>query len=103
MLNFYFDLICLFNCIFWLSIIGIINNKNNVLLMLISLEISYLMIILLFTLTSSQLWGEIENQSYCLLLLILAASESATGLAVLINNYNYTLKTTFSNSQILHV
>lgn len=91
-----------FNFIFWVAVLSILHNRNNLLLSIIALETSYLIIILLIAMSSSRHVGLIENQAYCLLFLVLAASESATGLAVLIICYKYTSKTVFTTHQLLH-
>lgn len=75
--------------IFIIGILGIIINRKNIIVMLMCIELLLLSINLLFILGScilDNLLGEI----FALYILVVAASESAIGLSILIAYYRIT-------------
>lgn len=68
--------------LFFIGIIGLVLNRKNVLITIISLELMLLAVILNFVMFSSYL-DDILGQIFVLFILTIAASESATGLALL--------------------
>lgn len=69
-----------------LSIIIITSGRSNIILILIALELILLSAQLIFIFYSI-LWGDILGQLYALLVLTVAAGESAIGLALIILYY----------------
>ncbi len=102
MTNFYFDLVSqtLFfsTSLFIIGVFGIIFNKNNILLMLMSLEILILSINLTFFFFSVFL-DDIFGQLFGLFLLTVAAAESSIGLAILVIHHRlcYTISVEWLN------
>lgn len=72
--------------LFLIGIIGIILNRKNVLLILMSFEIMLLSVNLLLLNSSSYLDDRV-GQLYALFILCVAAAETSIGLAILINYY----------------
>lgn len=72
--------------IFVLGTLGIVLNRKNVLIILMSIELILLAINLNFIIFSSYL-DDISGQLFALFILTVAASESAIGLALLIIYY----------------
>nr|YP_009317623.1 NADH dehydrogenase subunit 4L [Pterocladia mexicana]YP_009317669.1 NADH dehydrogenase subunit 4L [Pterocladia robusta]YP_011017058.1 NADH dehydrogenase subunit 4L [Pterocladiella capillacea]AOX49075.1 NADH dehydrogenase subunit 4L [Pterocladia mexicana]AOX49121.1 NADH dehydrogenase subunit 4L [Pterocladia robusta]WQB61736.1 NADH dehydrogenase subunit 4L [Pterocladiella capillacea] len=72
--------------LFLISIIGILLNQRNILVMLMSLEMMFLSVSfnLIF---SSILLDDIIGQIFSLLILTVAAAESSIGLAILVIYY----------------
>lgn len=73
--------------IFVIGIIGIVLNRKNLLVSIMSLEILLLSVNLNFALFSNYL-DDLVGQVFILFVLTVAATESATGLAVITNLYN---------------
>ncbi len=73
--------------LFFIGLLGIVFNYKNFLVTMMSAELMYLSIILLFILTGY--YYNSEGQVYGLLLLVIAASESAIGLGILIVLYRF--------------
>jgi len=71
---------------FFISILGLILNRKNILITLISLELILLAININFTLFSIYL-DDILGQIFVLFILTIAATESAIGLAILTTYY----------------
>jgi NADH:ubiquinone oxidoreductase subunit K len=79
-------LIALSFILFLIGILGIIVNRKNLLLLLMSIELMLLAINFLLILTSSYL-DNIMGQLFALYILVVAAAESAIGLSILIAYY----------------
>ncbi len=79
-------LISLSFILFLIGILGIIVNRKNLLLLLMSIELMLLAINFLLILTSSYL-DNIMGQLFALYILVVAAAESAIGLSILIADY----------------
>ena len=92
-LNLYY-LISFFFLVYFTGCLGIILNRNNCLLTLLCIELMYLGIIFSFIILS-----KIQLLSfpyvYALLILILAACESAIGLGILVNLYKSSKNVSF--------
>lgn len=87
----------IFNCIelikisyllFLIGVIGMIFNYKNFLITMLSIELMYLGIVSGFAIASTCLF-DIKGQIYALIVLILAAAESAVGLGLLIVLFRY--------------
>lgn len=74
--------------LFLIGIIGMIFNYKNFLITMLSIELMYLGIVSGFAIASICLF-DIQGQIYALIVLILAASESAVGLGLLIVLFRY--------------
>lgn len=72
--------------LFLVGIFGIVLNKKNILLMLMSLEIMFLTISFCWIFSSIYL-DDIVGQIFSLLILTVAAAESSIGLAILVVYY----------------
>ena len=83
-MNFYIDIFVLI--IFCISIIGIIINRSNILLILISIEILFLSLSLYFILSSTNNLS-MEGQAIIIYIITVVAVESAIGLSILITFY----------------
>ena len=86
MLNFYVSIITTFLSLFLISLFGMFLNKKNILVMLMSLEMLFLSASCLFIFSSIYL-DDIIGQIFAILILTVAASESAIGLAILVIYY----------------
>jgi NADH-quinone oxidoreductase subunit K len=84
--------------LFFISILGLILNRKNILITLISLELILLAVNINFTLFSIYL-DDILGQIFVLFILTIAATESAIGLAILTTYYK--LRNTIQIDQIL--
>jgi len=73
--------------LFFIGLLGIAFNYKNFLITMMAAELMYLGIIVLFILTGY--YYNNEGQVYGLLLLMIAASESAIGLGILIVLYRF--------------
>nr|YP_009968202.1 NADH dehydrogenase subunit 4L [Cyanidiococcus yangmingshanensis]QMX77303.1 NADH dehydrogenase subunit 4L [Cyanidiococcus yangmingshanensis]QNR39891.1 NADH dehydrogenase subunit 4L [Cyanidiococcus yangmingshanensis]UNJ18928.1 NADH dehydrogenase subunit 4L [Cyanidioschyzonaceae sp. 2 FvB-2021] len=71
---------------FLLGTFGIFLNRKNILIILMSLELMILAINLLFV-TFSVFLDDVVGQLFCLIVLTVAAAESAIGLAILVVYY----------------
>jgi len=81
-----FDYNILFLLMFSISIIGIIINRSNIILMLISIEILLLSISINFVLISFTNFS-LEGQIIMIYIITLAAIESVIGLSIIIAFY----------------
>jgi NADH-quinone oxidoreductase subunit K len=72
--------------LFLTGISGIILNRKNIIIMLMSVELMLLSINLNFIIYSSYL-NDVMGQVFALLILTVAAAESAIGLAILVVYY----------------
>ena len=84
--NFYLSTINFFFFLFSISLIGMFLNKRNILIMLMSLEMLFLSTSFFFIFSSIYL-DDIIGQIFAILILTVAASESAIGLAILVIYY----------------
>lgn len=71
---------------FFIGIFGILNNKKNILLILMCIELVLLSVNLNF-ITFSAYLCDVYGQLFSLFILTIAAAESAIGLAILIIYY----------------
>ena len=69
--------------IFTLVVLGIFLNKNNVIIILMSIELILLSVNINFVAFSSYL-NDISGQVFAMFILTVAASEAAIGLAILV-------------------
>jgi NADH-quinone oxidoreductase subunit K len=83
MINYFFILT---NSIFIIGIYGIFIQRRHLLIILLSFELLILAIVILFV-SSSVLLDDVVGQLYALLILTVAASESALGLALIVAFY----------------
>jgi NADH-quinone oxidoreductase subunit K len=83
MINYFFILT---NSIFIIGIYGIFIQRRHLLIILLSFELLILAIVILFV-SSSVLLDDVLGQLYALLILTVAASESALGLALIVAFY----------------
>jgi NADH:ubiquinone oxidoreductase subunit K len=86
--------------IFLIGLSGLVFNHKNFLLTLFSIEIMYLGITLAFIVISI-IVSDPKGQIYAILLLIVAAAESAIGLGVLIVLYRFGYSINFEDYQEL--
>jgi NADH-quinone oxidoreductase subunit K len=83
MINYFFILT---NSIFIIGIYGIFIQRRHILIILLAFELLILAIVILFV-SSSILLDDVLGQIYALLILTVAASESALGLALIVAFY----------------
>lgn len=83
---FVFDYLFLTTSLFILGLGGIVWNRTNLLIVLISIEMMLLSIVLNFVIFSVYL-DDIVGQIFALFILTIAASESAIGLAIVVIYY----------------
>lgn len=81
--------------LFTIGIFGIILNNKNLLILMLNIELMFLGICLLFLLVSTQ-DGYFNAQIYTLIVLSIAAAESAIGLGLLIVAYKNKRSISFS-------
>ena len=86
MVNFYLSILITFFSLFLISLLGMFLNKKNILVMLMSLEMLFLSASSFFVFSSIYL-DDIIGQIFAILILTVAASESAIGLAILVIYY----------------
>ena len=86
--------------IFFVGLLGAIHNDRNFLITMLSLELTYLGVIVLI-LNASLAMGDFEGRIDSLVILVIAAAESALGLGILIVLFRYTQNISFSAFQIL--
>jgi NADH-quinone oxidoreductase subunit K len=72
--------------IYLLGILGLVLNRNNVISMLISIELLLIAINIIFIISSIFL-DDIFGQMFALMVLTVAAAESAIGLAIVVAFY----------------
>jgi NADH-quinone oxidoreductase subunit K len=72
--------------LFFLGLFGIVLNRKNILIILMSIELMLLAINLNFVLFSNSM-DDIMGQVFALFILTVAAAESAIGLAILVIYY----------------
>ena len=99
-INLYY-LIGFFFLVFFTGCLGIILNRNNCLLTLLCIELMYLGIIFSFIILS-KIQVLPFPYIYSLIVLILAACESAIGLGILVTLYKKNKNVSFSYYRALH-
>jgi NADH-quinone oxidoreductase subunit K len=72
--------------LFILGILGIVVNRKNIIILLMSIELALLAINFILITMSSTL-DNIQGQIFALYILVVAAAESAIGLAILVAYY----------------
>jgi NADH-quinone oxidoreductase subunit K len=72
--------------LFVLGIFGIVVNRKNIIILLMSIELMLLSINFLL-ITISSIFDNIHGQLFALYILVVAAAESAIGLAILVAYY----------------
>lgn len=72
--------------LFLIGILGFVLNRENIILMLISIEVMLLSITFLI-LVSSQDIDDIVGQTYAIYVISVAGAESAVGLGILVSFY----------------
>ena len=74
---------CILICVllFLIGIIGIILNRSNIIIILMSIELLLLAIIYVFLLDNK---GSLVNQVFIVMILTVAAAEAAIGLAIMV-------------------
>ena len=77
------DFLILGAVLFGLSVAGIIINRKNVIILLMSIELMLLAVNMNFV-AFSHFLGDISGQVFVLFILTVAAAESAIGLAILV-------------------
>ena len=75
-----------FVILFLLGIVGIIVNRKNIIILLMSVELMLLSINFLL-LTISSFIDDVTGQVFALYILVVAAAESAIGLSILVAYY----------------
>lgn len=86
--------------LFFISVLGLVLNRKNILITIISLELILLTININFTIFSIYL-DDIVGQVFVLFILTIAATESSIGLAILITYFK--LKSFIQTDQILSI
>jgi len=94
------DHLFLFYCLFLIGLTGILFNYKNYLVTMFCLELMYLGITICFIIVSMAT-ADPKGQIYAILLLVLAAAESAIGLGVLIVLYRFGASIDFHEYQEL--
>jgi len=72
--------------LFLISILVFVFNRKNIILMLISIEIMLLSVTIII-LINSLLFEDIIGQIFAIYIIVIAASESAIGLGILVSFY----------------
>ena len=72
--------------LFLLGVLGIVVNRKNIIILLMSIELMLLAINFLL-LTVSSLIDDLNGQVFALYILVVAAAESAIGLSILVAYY----------------
>jgi len=86
--------------LFLIGISGIILNRKNIILMLMSIELMLLAVNLNFIIFSVYL-DDLMGQLFAILILTVAAAESAIGLAILVVYYRVRGSVTVENIHLL--
>jgi len=94
------DSLFLFYLLFLIGLLGMIFNYKNYLVTMFCIELMYLGITICFVLVSIST-ADPKGQIYAILLLVLAAAESAIGLGVLIVLYRFGSSINFRDYQEL--
>jgi NADH-quinone oxidoreductase subunit K len=80
------DVLTLTSIVFFIGLLGIIINRKNILIMIMSIELLLLSVNLNFALFSIYL-DDIIGQIFVIFILTIAAAESAIGLAIITGVY----------------
>jgi NADH-quinone oxidoreductase subunit K len=80
------DYIALGFILFILGILGIIVNRKNIIILLMSIELALLAINFILIVTTTSI-DNIQGQMFAFYILVVAAAESAIGLAILVAYY----------------
>ena len=88
------------NLIFMIGLLGIAFNRKNIIILLMSIELMLLGVSLNFVIFSVYLQDP-QGQLYAMLILTIAASESAIGLAILVVHYR--IRKTISLSDLRNI
>jgi len=80
------DYIALGFILFILGILGIIVNRKNIIILLMSIELALLAINFILIVTTTYI-DNIHGQMFAFYILVVAAAESAIGLAILVAYY----------------
>lgn len=72
--------------LFVLGIFGIVVNRKNIIILLMSIELM-LLSINFFLITVSSVFDNLQGQLFALYILVVAAAESAIGLSILVAYY----------------
>lgn len=72
--------------LFVLGIFGIIVNRKNIIILLMSIELMLLSINFLL-ITTASIFDNLQGQVFALYILVVAAAESAIGLSILVAYY----------------
>jgi len=94
------DSLFLFYFLFFIGLTGILFNYKNYLVTMFCIELMYLGITVCFAIVSVST-ADPKGQIYSILLLVVAAAESATGLGILIVLYRFGSSINFSDYQEL--
>lgn len=82
----YYEYLTVGIILFILGVLGIVLNRSNLIIMLMSIELMLLAISVLF-LINSVVIDNLMGQVFTIMILTVAASESAIGLAILVAYY----------------
>lgn len=88
------------NLIFMIGLLGIAFNRKNIIILLMSIELMLLGVSLNFVIFSVYMQDP-QGQLYAMLILTIAASESAIGLAILVVHYR--IRKTISLSDLRNI
>jgi NADH-quinone oxidoreductase subunit K len=86
--------------LFLIGVLGIVLNRKNVLILLMSLELMLLSVNVNFVVFSVYL-DDLLGQMFALFILTIAGAESAIGLAILVAYYKVRKSIAIENTQIL--
>jgi NADH-quinone oxidoreductase subunit K len=86
--------------LFLIGVLGIVLNRKNVLILLMSLELMLLSVNVNFVVFSVYL-DDLLGQMFALFILTVAGAESAIGLAILVAYYKVRKSIAIENTQIL--
>ena len=84
--------------LFLIGILGLVFNRKNIILMLISIEIMLVSITFLILISSISL-DDIVGQNYAIYIIITAGAESAIGLGILVAFYRLRGSISFENKE----
>ena len=93
-------ILCVTTILFFIGLFGLVLNRKNILITIMSIEIMLLAVNLNFAIFSVYL-DDIVGQIFVLFILTVAATESSIGLSILSAYYN--LKQNIQMEQIKHI
>nr|AND97075.1 NADH dehydrogenase subunit 4L [Tethya sp. XMU02001079]CAD1874633.1 nad4L [Tethya wilhelma] len=82
----YYEYLTIGIILFILGVLGIVLNRSNLIIMLMSIELMLLAISILFLINSVAI-DNLVGQIFTIMILTIAAAESAIGLAILVAYY----------------